>query len=134
MDSDPRERFENWRNPDIEDGELTKYNWVVNSPENLELAEYVDIGAFTVINAHAGVVIEEGVQIGSHCAVHSRSTIDQKQGKVRIEEGAKVGSHTVILPGVRIGKNAVIGAQSLVNDDVSEGEVVAGVPAEELNS
>lgn len=132
MEGDPRERFENWERPAINDGEITEYNWVVNEPKGLELSEYVDIGAFTLINAHAGVVIEEGVQIGSHCAIHSTSTIDEKKGKIKIREGARIGSHTVVLPGVEIGKEAVIGAQSLVKEDVDPNETVAGVPTDSI--
>lgn len=129
MSGDPRDRFDEWIQPEITHGELTEYNWLVHHPEGLELHEYVDIGAFCVINAHAGVTIETGVQIGPHCDIHSRSTIDEKDEPVVIREGAKIGSHTTILPGAEIGSNAVIGAHSLVKNDVSQGTFVAGVPA-----
>lgn len=130
MTGDPRDRFDEWASPTVRDGELTKYNWVVHHPEGLELDDYVDIAAFSVINAHAGVKIETGVQIGPHCDIHSKSTIDQKEGPVTIREGANIGSHTTILPGVEIGRNAIVGSHSLVRDDVPAGEFVTGVPAE----
>lgn len=132
MDADPRDRFRKWNEPDICDGELTQYNWLVHNPSGLDLADYVDIGAFTVINAHNGVLIETGVQIGPHCDIHSLSTIDEKKGFVMIREGAKIGSHTTILPGVEIGKNALVGAHSLVRDDVPSDAFVAGVPARQI--
>lgn len=129
MPGDPRNRFDSWESPSIEDGELTEYNWLVHRPENLELAEFVDIGAFTVINAHEGVSIETGVQIGPHCDIHSRSTIDDTEGPIAIREGARIGSHTTILPEVTVGREATIGAHSLVKDDVPPETFVAGVPA-----
>jgi acetyltransferase-like isoleucine patch superfamily enzyme len=133
MEGDPRERFDEWRQPDITDGELTEYNWLVHRPENLSLAEYVDIGAFTVINAHEGVIIEPGVQIGPHCDIHSRSTIDETGETIVIHEGACIGSHTTLLPGVEVGSEATVGAHSLVRDDVPADGFVAGVPAETVH-
>ncbi|MFD1585901.1 acyltransferase [Halorientalis brevis] len=129
MGNDPRERFEEWEQPEIVDGELTEYNWLVNNPSGLQLEEYVDIGAFTVINAHAGVTIETGVQIGPHCDIHSKSTIDGESGTIHIREGARIGSHTTVLPGVEIGRDALVGSHSLVRDDVPDGAFYKGVPA-----
>jgi len=130
MDADPRDRFKEWENPEIQDGELTEYNWLVNEPAKLQLSEYVDIGAFTVINAHTGVTIEQGVQIGPHCDIHSRSTIDKKEGAIVIREGARIGSHTTVLPGVEIGRDAVVGSHSLVREDVPKNSLCRGVPGE----
>lgn len=53
-----------------------------------------------------------------------------ERGPVTVEAGAWIGSRVVILPGVRIGAGAVVMAGSLVNADVAEGSLVAGVPAE----
>lgn len=130
MVEDPRDRFDDWEQPNINHGELTEYNWLVHRPEELELADYVDIAAFTVINAHAGVDIEEGVQIGPHCDIHSESTIDGERGEVSIRQGARIGSHTTVLPGVEIGRDAVVGSHALVDRDVPDGSFAVGVPVE----
>ena len=74
-------RFKNWKYPKIEEGKLTKYNWLVQYKKNLKLGKNTDIGAFSYINAKNGVIIEDDVQIGSHCSIHSISTIDNKKGK-----------------------------------------------------
>jgi acetyltransferase-like isoleucine patch superfamily enzyme len=129
MSDDPRERFDEWEQPEIVDGELTEYNWLVNHSGGLELEKFVDIGAFTVINAHAGIIIEAGVQIGPHCDIHSKSTIDGKEGPVHIREGARIGSHTTVLPGVEVGSNALVASHSLVREDVPEEAFYKGVPA-----
>lgn len=130
MSGDPRDRFDEWEQPEIEHGELTKYNWLVHKPGCLQLGDYVDIGAFTVINAHEGVTIESGVQIGPHCDIHSKSTIDETTGPVVIRQGARIGSHTTVLPGVEIGSNAVVGSHSLIREDVPEESFVVGIPGE----
>ena len=48
------ERFKNWEYPEIEEGKLTEYNWVVQHKDKLKLGFKTDIGAFTYINAKNG--------------------------------------------------------------------------------
>jgi len=122
-------RFESWQNPEFDEKSMTKWNWMCQYYENLRLGENTDIGAFTYINARYGVEIQENVQIGSHCSIYSWSTIDQKNGKVTIKRNASVGSHSVLMPGVTIGENAIVGAISFVIEDVPDNAVVVGVPA-----
>lgn len=52
-----------------------------------------------------------------------------KYGKIEVGEYSFVGARSTILPGVTIGSHCVVGAGSLVNKDVPDGTVVAGVPA-----
>lgn len=68
------------------------------------------------------------VQLGSHCAVFSVSTIDGKKGKVVIGRNARIGSHSVIMPGVKIGPNTVVGAMSFVNRDLPANTLAYGCP------
>ena len=122
-------RFNEWRYPEVEDGKLTKYNWMVQNVEGFDLGVKTDIGAFSYINAKHEVVIEDEVQIGSHCSIYSISTIDNSSGKVLLKNNCRIGSHTTILPGVSIGKNSIIGAHSLVTKDIPDNVVAFGVPA-----
>jgi len=122
------ERFPDWKLPEFDESGMTKWQWKCQYHENLELGPLTDIGSFTYINARFGVEIQEGVEVGSHCSIYSHSTIDDKQGKVVIKKGAKIGSHSVVMPGVTIGENAVIGAFSFVNKDIPAGSVAFGVP------
>lgn len=123
------DRFKNWQPPIIEESKLTKYNWLVQGAENLKLGEKTDIGAFTYIQAKSGVIIEDFVQIGSHCSIYSQSTIDNKQAKVVLKKNCKIGSHSVVMPGVTVGENSVIGAFSFVNKDIPDNVVAFGIPA-----
>jgi acetyltransferase-like isoleucine patch superfamily enzyme len=127
-------RFSNWKYPEIEDGKLTKYNWVVQNIEGFDLGFETDIGAFSYINALHGVEIKDNVQIGSHCSIYSVSTIDDSHGKVILKQNCRIGSHSTILPGVSIGKNSIIGAHSLVNKDIPDNVVAFGVPAKVVRS
>jgi acetyltransferase-like isoleucine patch superfamily enzyme len=121
-------RFSDWEYPQIAEGKPTKYNWVVQHVNNFKLGYKSDIGAFTYINAKCSVIIENFVQIGSHCSIYSISTIDNKQGEVWLKSNCKVGSHSVVMPGVIIGKNSIVGAFSFVNKDIPDNVIAAGVP------
>ena len=123
-----KDRFKEWEYPKIEEGKLTKYNWMVQNKDGLKLGYKTDIGAFTYINAKNGVVIEDFVQIGSHCSLYSVSTIDNKEGQINLKKNCKIGSHSVVMPGVTIGENTIIGAYSFVNKDVPNNVIAAGVP------
>ena len=126
---DPQRRFPKWNPPTFDKTGLTRWNWMCQNHEHLVLGRYVDIGAFTYINAKYGVVLEDLVQVGSHCSIYSISTIDNKKGKVVLKKNARIGSHTVIMPGVTVGENSVVGALSYVKDDIPADCVAYGVPA-----
>ena len=123
------DRFGDWEYPEIPEGKPTKYNWIVQNKDGFKLGERTDIGAFTYINAKHGVTVEAHVQIGSHCSIYSVSTIDDKHGAVVLEPNCRIGSHTVIMPGVTVGENAVVGAMSFVNKDIPPDCIAYGVPA-----
>jgi acetyltransferase-like isoleucine patch superfamily enzyme len=123
------DRFNDWKPPVINDGELTKYNWMVQHPDGLSLGSHTDIGAFTYINAKYGVTIENDVQIGSHCAIYSISTIDDKTGAVILKKNCKIGTHSTVMPGVTVGENTIVGAHSFVDRDIPANCVAYGVPA-----
>jgi len=126
-------RFINWKYPLIEEGKPTKYNWVVQNLDGLDLGLNTDIGSFSYINAKYKVIIEDEVQIGSHCSIYSVSTIDNTRGMVVLRNNCKIGSHSTILPGVSIGKNSIIGAHSLVNKSIPDDSVAFGVPAKVIS-
>lgn len=123
------DRFDGWKVPEIKDGELTKYNWLVQNKDNLDLGYKTDIGAFTYINAKNNVIIEDYVQIGSHCSIYSVSTIDDKEGEVILKKNCRIGTHSVVMPGVTIGENSIIGAFSFITEDIPDNVVAFGVPA-----
>ncbi|MDP2650482.1 MAG: acyltransferase [bacterium] len=108
---------------------MTKWHWVVKGVDSFRLGSKTDIGAFTYIHAVKGVTIEDDVQIGGGCRIYSVSTIDQKEGPVIIKKNALIGAGSTILPGVTIGENSIIGAHSLVKDNIPDNSVAWGVPA-----
>lgn len=119
----------NWKLPIIKHGKLTKYNYIIQYPENLKLGRNFDIGTFTYINSQYGVEIGDNVQIGSHCSIYSNSTIDNKKGSVILKKNCKIGTHSTIMPNVTIGENSIVAAYSFVNKNIPDNQLWAGVPA-----
>jgi acetyltransferase-like isoleucine patch superfamily enzyme len=98
---------------------------------------YVNRG--TIFDAHNDLRIGRNVMIGPNCyftdANHGTmpgSSVKSQPMKVSsliIEDEAWIGAHVTVLPGVRIGKGAVIGAGAVVTRDVPAGAFALGVPA-----
>jgi len=107
---------------------LTKYKWFVQHKDKLKIGYKTDIGAFTYINAKNGVTIEDYVQVGSHCSIYSVSTIDGKSGRIVLKENCKIGSHSVIMPGVVVGKNSIVGAFTFLNRNIPDNVIAYGIP------
>lgn len=115
----------------------------------VELSTYasgrIEIGDHTFVNYGSSITARTSVKIGCRCFLgHYTFIMDNDQhdvvrhwelppsAPVIIEDNVWIGSKAVILPGVRIGCNAVIGAGSIVTNDVPPRCVVAGNPARVL--
>ena len=121
-----------WTKPVFDKNGMTQWYWRVVGVENFKLGEHVEIGSFTIIDAKEGVTIENNVKIGWNCSIFSISTIDEKKGKIVLKKNCKIGANSVILPGITIGENATVGANSLVNRDIPANEIWVGTPARKM--
>src|SRR5690606_38545488 len=61
-----------------------------------------------------------------------RDVAPVRRAPVVIEDDAWIGAGAVILPGVRVGRGAIVGALALVSGDVEPLQIVAGQPAREI--
>ncbi len=82
------------------------------------------IGRGTLINTRASV--HHDVTIGEYCEISPGATL---LGGVQVGSYCRVGAASVILPGVKVGSGVVIAAGAVVNKDLPDHVVVAGVPA-----
>jgi acetyltransferase-like isoleucine patch superfamily enzyme len=111
-------------------------------------AEKIVIGAgtyvnrYTIFDAHQQLHIGERVMIGPHCyftdADHSTDPETSVQAQpmrhkpLIVEDEVWIGAHATILPGVRLGKGAIVGAGSVVTRDVPSMAIAVGCPAHVL--
>lgn len=89
------------------------------------------IPEYTVIHDH--VWIGPGVCLTNALYPNTPSTKQKLKGPV-LEEHCVIGCNATILPGVKIGRAAVVGAGSVVLKNVPSGAVVAGNPARIIGS
>lgn len=90
------------------------------------------------------------VEIGNHCTIAPEAALVthdggawiftneipslQSFGRIVIEDNCFIGLRAIIMPGVRIGRNSVVGAGAVVTKDVPPNSVVVGCPAKVLFS
>ena len=81
------------------------------------------------------ITIEDHAVIGYDATIlcHEFLQDEYRTGEVVIGERAMIGAGATILPGVEIGDEAQVAANSLVTEDVPPGATVAGVPATEMS-
>jgi acetyltransferase-like isoleucine patch superfamily enzyme len=105
----------------------------------VKIGSNTHISDFTIISGVGGVEIGNDVAISSRVSIYSHSNDYKdrtrlvreqiKRGKVLIGDNVLIGTHSVILPGIRVGKNSVVGAGTIVTRDVPDNCVVDGNPA-----
>lgn len=112
-----------------------------NISDSASLIEYSSIMIQDLVNISSNVEIGKGVKINTganimhDCILQDFVTIAPNAvllGCVVVERGAYIGANSTILPGVRIGQNAIVGAGAVVTKDVTNNNIVVGVPASVL--
>jgi acetyltransferase-like isoleucine patch superfamily enzyme len=117
-------------------GSLSRKNWLLR-----RLGVTVGDGVSWGLEATPDVFWPERITLGDDVIVGYDATIlcheflqdEYRVGDVVIGDRAMIGAGAVILPGVRIGADAQVAANSLVADDVPPDTTVAGVPAEPVD-
>ncbi len=76
------------------------------------------------------IVIGGTSEIGKQCTLYHDTTLGQNRGIYpKLGDGVIVYAGAKVIGNVKVGNNAIIGANSVVTKDVPENAVVAGVPA-----
>lgn len=129
--------------PKCGDGLYVHPDVAIYYPQNVEIGSYVQVNRGVFITASDKITVGNNVLIGPYTVINSGNHIYadpdtpiRLQGHhispIVIEDDVWIGSHAVILPGVHIKRGAVVAAGAVVNKDVEEFTVVAGVPAKEI--
>ena len=115
----------------------------INNPHNINIGNRVSIHEYSYFEGFGKIEIGDCVSISNAVSIIStehRFNMDcfkdsgSTYKKVKIGSNVWIGSRAIILGGVTIGNNVIVGAGSVVTKDVVSNIVVAGVPAKEIMS
>jgi len=112
-------------------GKNCKIDAYVYIEEGVEIGDNCKIRPFVFIPT--GVIIEDNVFIGPN-VIFTNDKYPKARGEwkllpIRVKRGASIGANSIIVAGVTIGEDALVGAGSVVTKDVPSNAVVAGNPA-----
>jgi acetyltransferase-like isoleucine patch superfamily enzyme len=93
-----------------------------NNANLIEIGDNVHITNMCLLLCHQRDIDNYLIGINS-------TKLPYKKGKIIIQSGVMIGMNSTIMPGVTIGEGSIIGAKSLVLDDVPPWTIVAGNPA-----
>jgi acyl-[acyl carrier protein]--UDP-N-acetylglucosamine O-acyltransferase len=116
----------------------------------MRLGDHIHIGSHCSLIGGAGIELEDfaGVSHGARLF----STVDDMDGShltgptvpnefrrivsspIRVKRHAVIGTNAVVFPGVTIGEGSIIGALSLVREDVPDWSIYAGIPAKRVGT
>jgi len=119
---------------------IARYCTFRAGPGEVLIDKEVNFGAFNLIVGYGGIEIGKYSAMGHHVVIMTYTHVFDDptipirfQGaelkKVSIGEGVWLGTHVVVLPGVTIGDNSVVGAGAVVTKDIPGYSIAAGVPA-----
>jgi acetyltransferase-like isoleucine patch superfamily enzyme len=113
--------------------------------DNVVIGERVIVPSYTLLSNYPGnnesiITLEDDVLLGPNVSIYSSThkfmnpkipIKDQgyECASVLVKSGAWLGINVVVMPGVTIGKNSVIGANSVVTKDIPDYTVAVGAPA-----
>ena len=116
--------------------------FIITKGAELTIGDNVGLSS-TAIVCHEKITIHDNVRIGGGVVIYDtdfhsldfeertsvpEDLINVKTAPVIIEKSAFIGAHTIILKGVRIGENTIIGAGSVVSKNIPPNEIWAGNP------
>ena len=116
-----------------------KYETLIHGKSIISKSAFIDDGTVVM----PGAVVNSDAKIGKHCIINTSSVIEHDcnihnfvhicpnvslAGNVFIDEGTQIGIGATIIQGIKIGKWALIGAGSVIINDVPDFAVVVGNP------
>jgi maltose O-acetyltransferase len=113
----------------------------ISDPRNLVMGRGCFLNRNCYLDLTARLVLEDGVVVGhgvtfittEHRGLPLQRGVDTSRA-IRLEERCWIGANATVLPGVTVGRKAVVAASALITVDVPPGSLVGGVPARTIRT
>jgi acetyltransferase-like isoleucine patch superfamily enzyme len=104
---------------------------------NLEVGDDVVVHRHVLLDDRGGIVLGNRVSISDYANIysHTHSIVDQKDVtdlETVLEDDVRITYHATVLAGVRVGRNAMVGAMAVATKDVRPFHVNVGIPAKSV--
>lgn len=127
-------RFRKWLNEEIWLEDYIKLGMKVGKNCNIQPGVVFDYSYCWLIEIQDHVIIAPEAYLLTHDTSAKPLTGAVRIGKIILEDHVFIGARAFIMPNVKIGKNSIVAAASVVTKDVPENVVVAGNPAKVICS
>jgi acetyltransferase-like isoleucine patch superfamily enzyme len=104
---------------------------------NLEIGDDVVVHRNVLLDDRGGITLGNRVSISDYANIysHTHSIVDQKDvtnARTILEDDVRITYHATVLAGVRVGRNAMVGANAVATKDVRPYHVNVGIPAKSI--
>ncbi len=104
---------------------------------NMEVGDDVVVHRNVLLDDRGGITLGDRVSISDYANIysHTHSIVDQKDvtnARTVLEDDVRITYHATVLAGVRVGKNAMVGANAVATKDVRPYHVNVGIPAKSI--
>ncbi|MCB9150115.1 MAG: acyltransferase [Caldilineaceae bacterium] len=112
----------------------------IRNPQGITIGAYTTIGHNCTLDGRSNIYIGENVNLSSEVMIwtvqHDPQSADfgVKAEPVIVEDYAWLSTRSIILPGVTIGKGAVVAAGAVVTKSVEPYTIVGGIPAKRIGN
>lgn len=124
--------------------EIHPYSMILTYGGDIYIGDNCSLNPFAIIYGYGGVRLGNGVRIAAHTVIIPAMHRVSAEGKRFFESGVTgrgidigdnvwLGAGVVILDGVRIGCNSIVGAGSVVTKSIPDNTTVVGVPARAIS-
>ena len=99
----------------------------------IDISQSAEIGPGLKIEHFGGIFVSGQARIGKRCTLCQGVTIGAHNGAPKVGDFVFIGPGAKVLNDIRVGSNAIIGANCVVTKDVPENAVVVGVPGKVIS-
>jgi acetyltransferase-like isoleucine patch superfamily enzyme len=104
---------------------------------NLEVGDDVVVHRNVLLDDRGGITLGNRVSISDYANIysHTHSIVDQRDvtnARTVLEDDVRITYHATVLAGVRVGRNAMVGANAVATKDVRPYHVNVGIPAKSI--
>ena len=104
---------------------------------NLEVGDYCVVHRHVLLDDRGGITMGNRVSISDYANIysHTHSILDQKDvtnARTVLEDDVRITYHATVLAGVRVGRNAMVGANAVATKNVRPYHVNVGIPAKSI--